>query len=113
MKPTNAHWNIEGTELSAQIHRPRKLIRLYAMRDMRSIRRGLLLAIEVLGVIGGRGVPTGITVEVYFELPSGVAVETHAEVVRSDGNVIGIAGLVVRCGRLGEEDHSALKKVEQ
>lgn len=33
----------------------------------------------------------GSTVEVYFELPSGVAVETRARVVRSDNGVLGLA----------------------
>lgn len=34
--------------------------------------------------------PIGKIVEVYFELPNGVAVETMAEVVRSSGAVIGL-----------------------
>lgn len=35
-------------------------------------------------------VPVGKTVEVYFELPNGVAIEATAEVVRSSGSVVGL-----------------------
>jgi PilZ domain len=34
--------------------------------------------------------PVGKTVEVYFELPNGIAVEGTAEVVRASGTVIGL-----------------------
>jgi len=35
-------------------------------------------------------IPVGKTVEVYFELPNGIAVEATAEVVRSSGAVVGL-----------------------
>lgn len=35
-------------------------------------------------------IPVGKTVEVYFELPNGFAVEATAEVVRSSGMVVGL-----------------------
>lgn len=34
--------------------------------------------------------PIGKTVEVYFELPNGIAVEATAEVVRASGGVLGL-----------------------
>jgi hypothetical protein len=39
--------------------------------------------------------PVGKTVEVYFELPSGVAVETHARVVRCGGSRIALRFLAL------------------
>lgn len=35
-------------------------------------------------------IPVGKTVEIYFELPNGVAVETRAEVVRASGALLGL-----------------------
>jgi hypothetical protein len=35
-------------------------------------------------------IPIGKTVEIYFELPNGFAVEATAEVVRTSGTVIGL-----------------------
>lgn len=35
-------------------------------------------------------IPVGKTVEIYFELPNGVAVETKAEVVRATGPLLGL-----------------------
>lgn len=35
-------------------------------------------------------IPVGKTVEVYFELPCGIAVEATAEVVRSSGGMLGL-----------------------
>ena len=40
-----------------------------------------------VAVAGAGSLPVGKVVEVYFELPSGVAVETMARVVRSRGEV--------------------------
>lgn len=35
-------------------------------------------------------IPVGKTVEIYFELPNGVAIEATAEVVRSTGSMVGL-----------------------
>jgi hypothetical protein len=44
---------------------------------------GLALQVE-------RPLSAGTRVDLYFELPTGVAIETQAEVVRSDGDEIGL-----------------------
>jgi c-di-GMP-binding flagellar brake protein YcgR len=43
-----------------------------------------------LAVSAAGPLPVGMQLEIYFELPIGYAVETRAEVVRSDGNEIGL-----------------------
>lgn len=60
--------------------------------------------------IGGMAVeadtllPAGTTLDVYFELPSGVAVETRAEVVRAEGDVLGLKFI-----DLDKESHIAVR----
>jgi hypothetical protein len=49
-------------------------------------------------------IPIGTTVALYFELPSGVAVETEACVVRSNGHSLGL-----RFVRLDRETEVAIR----
>jgi hypothetical protein len=48
-----------------------------------------------VAVAGAGTLPIGKTVEIYFELPSGVAVETHARVVRSQGEEVALCFLAL------------------
>ncbi len=53
--------------------------------------------------------PVGTPVEVYFELPTGVAVEARAEVVRQDGPVIALRFLdLTREEQLALRAHSRI-----
>ncbi|HEX7668841.1 MAG TPA: PilZ domain-containing protein [Polyangiaceae bacterium] len=51
-----------------------------------------------VAVAGAGSLPVGKTVEVYFELPSGVAVETRAQVVRSRGEEVALCFLALDRG---------------
>lgn len=48
------------------------------------------VSLSGISVDSDQQLPEGTVVQVYFELPSGVAVETHAVVVRADGDVLGL-----------------------
>lgn len=56
-----------------------------------------------IGVEVGANLAAGTLVDVYFELPSGVAVEVRAQLVRSDGASMGL-----RFVELGDEERRAL-----